>query len=931
MQILMLKGKEGSALVIAMFVVVLLVSLAIAVMEPVGTAQYTVSETYNWRVASIAADSVAERIKAIMCQDGAEAADGCSPCISATGWVAPKAYGANNFVDQPGVTFPTLDMRDNNGSLVFDSCNEQQSRRPDVIGYGDSQVKYIAYSIDDANGSATSYVSAEYEGTVVNLRVSYHRQLGSEEIHPSYLHAVYAANDYTSNFYTYLMEQKSWPSNKALWRNNESAYQKTGVPASIRIMKDKTIGYLGYAFPSDAVPVQGKPFQLYAYVKNVPNGANITASIRDVTNYVNDCLGPYNNVNEYYARFGKTTTINDFSTQTQGNVLGTINFTGHNNPIGEWICVDMDPQFIADHRGSTGYISFQCETTNMDAAEPHVQFSPPPDGRLLLCSPYNSYGKSDGSDVNGKITSTSYAYKAGTDEGGYGGSDICVFPEKTQGYVAFKVAGGLDFAGTRHAMLSYCEQTATADYSQVSIRDISNYAGNKNEISNAALKDCPKIASTFLTQKSGDGNQWFSYENDYIKNYAGNTLYITFCYEKSYHTTYYESDPKKVKDNTTPVIISNDTLKGDGGGGYLTYVQQAKLTDTITGDIFIDGAANIKDGIVNGTTKATGVVTGNASSESDKLKSGYCNIDAPDLSKTGAWYKGLKLNTDGSSTSENVITDSTDGHKDETIAGFIKNARGFTTAGYQDEMTRRYNLVPDGTTVYMFDTTNPIRNRSTGNQAMITVPAEYNNKAIYVHGDLWMDVLAPRVVDFSDSSAQPKAVNLTFIVEGNVYMPDSINLGKYQTHPDYTWRTDTVKYLEDPGIISVIAIKDVAREANDPKKRSTGNISYGDPSSQGKLDPISAFLYAENDFKWNAEATTSGNFNILGNMTAGGRVDFTNRCPNGEYWKFMPITLSVNPKIFDPDIKGKLPMLPDDNSNTIIPGSPFSSAGRMYL
>jgi hypothetical protein len=94
------------------------------------------------------------------------------------------------------------------------------------------------------------------------------------------------------------------------------------------------------------------------------------------------------------------------------------------------------------------------------------------------------------------------------------------------------------------------------------------------------------------------------------------------------------------------------------------------------------------------------------------------------------------------------------------------------------------------------------------------------------------------------------------------------------------------------------------------------------------IDPIKAFLYAENDFKWFQDAQGAGDFDILGNMTAGGLIDLTDR-EEGE--SFVPITVNFDPAILDPAVRENLPMLPPGNEDEIIPGSPYKPGAYQII
>jgi hypothetical protein len=94
------------------------------------------------------------------------------------------------------------------------------------------------------------------------------------------------------------------------------------------------------------------------------------------------------------------------------------------------------------------------------------------------------------------------------------------------------------------------------------------------------------------------------------------------------------------------------------------------------------------------------------------------------------------------------------------------------------------------------------------------------------------------------------------------------------------------------------------------------------------LDPVKAFLYAENNFKWYQKARNAGDFDIIGNMTAGELVDLTGRKEGND---FVPIHVDFNPAILDSEIREKLPCLPKPNRVEVIPGTPYEQCSFQYL
>ncbi len=393
----------------------------------------------------------------------------------------------------------------------------------------------------------------------------------------------------------------------------------------------------------------------------------------------------------------------------------------------------------------------------------------------------------------------------------------------------------------------------------------------------------------------------FPLDAEIFNQHKGDNLYVAFSVESVEGSNGNNNGGNnselhlKVKDGTPPM---------------LTYAVDAGQ-DEVQGDIFINGNADVSEGFVDGTTKATGEVTGDGTgdevSESD-------NIPAPDLAKDGEWYQKLALSDDGTASSNPVVvTDSSDGSVDGKIAGIICpfDQTGENQPYMDDDAT--------SDTVYVIDSNFGVEARGPGrhtsgdptydsgtDSVIVTVPDEYNNKAVFVPGDFWFDILDPTFIDLRTASGKP--ARLTFIVEGNVYLTDGVNRG---VHPDSV----------DGGAISVISLKN--RDGNG------GNIYYGDPSAgAGRIDPIKAYLYAENNFGWYPKAENAGDFDLIGNMTAGNQIDFSKR---GDGGNFVPVNIEFDPSILDPEVRDSLPMLPPPNTNEIIPGSPYKVGSYQVL
>ena len=701
-----INSRRGSILIIALITVAFLGALAVAVMNPVSTSQDITDVMYNLKHATFAANSAAERARYIMSQDGAVAEDGTSQCvldaISAGKWT-PVSFEDNGNKDENGITFPAIDMLDGAGSPLFDISTPDPDFPPIPYSSTDNEIAYIIYTTEDGTGNAVSYVSARCNGVVRNIRVQYRRELARDFPHPSYLHAIYAANEDGSPGYKFLLDTQTGTKTDDIWDwkywNEISANSNLSTNGCINLKEDDTTrGHLGFNIP-DKTLKEGEVPVLYLYLQNIPAKKDVKVNIHELS-------GPL---------------PNDFSdTGSFGSTIGAKDIDG--------------------------------DTKNQ--------------------------------------------------------------------YIPFQI----------------------------------------------------------------DRDTWNAHKGD--------VLYVSMSYDRLEPEGPSSAVHFKCKDNQPPV---------------LHYVTEEEVTgtDEVAGDIFINGDVDISDADVAGDTKGTGNVDGDGNGEE---QSGADPIPPPDLSKGGEWYKSLGLNSSGtSSTNPDVVTDASDGSTDNRIAGIIcpHTQTGESQDYMDDDATSSVTYVIDsnfGQQAGPSDTTYD----SGTDSVIVTVPDEFNNKAVYIPGDFWCDILDPTFIDFRSSSGKP--VTLTFIVEGNIYLTDGVNRKR---HPDSA----------ELGAISFISLK------ND--SGTGGNIYYGDPSTGGgRLDPVKAYLYAENDFKWFQKAMNAGDFDIIGNMTSGDEVDFSDRKTGTD---FVPINVQFDPAILDPEVRKGLPCLPRASTTDIIPGTPYSQCSFTYL
>ncbi len=121
-----------------------------------------------------------------------------------------------------------------------------------------------------------------------------------------------------------------------------------------------------------------------------------------------------------------------------------------------------------------------------------------------------------------------------------------------------------------------------------------------------------------------------------------------------------------------------------------------------------------------------------------------------------------------------------------------------------------------------------------------------NHKVFFIEGNLWLH--NKKSFSFEFSHGEPNGVQVTFVVQGNIYLSDNL-------------------FYEEPAKDGVAFIA-----MRDPARPDSGNIYLGDPVF-GTLKRMYAYLYAENDFyDFNLDETGSTTVELFGNMTAGDQI-----------------------------------------------------------
>lgn len=175
-----METRRGSILIIALITVTFLGALAVAVMNPVTASREITDVMYSRKMAQLVAESAAERVKAIMCQDtGPTWEDGTSQCvkdaISNNEW-DPTLPSENGDVDEALITFPTVDSVGSGNLPRFDT-SVTDANYPHFPSPAGNDIRYLVYTSTETDeyGHAQSYVSAMCNGQVVNMKVTYRK------------------------------------------------------------------------------------------------------------------------------------------------------------------------------------------------------------------------------------------------------------------------------------------------------------------------------------------------------------------------------------------------------------------------------------------------------------------------------------------------------------------------------------------------------------------------------------------------------------------------------------------------------------------------------------------------------------------------------------------------------------------------------------
>ncbi len=284
---------------------------------------------------------------------------------------------------------------------------------------------------------------------------------------------------------------------------------------------------------------------------------------------------------------------------------------------------------------------------------------------------------------------------------------------------------------------------------------------------------------------------------------------------------------------------SGDPLYDMGFGGNGTQ------GDAITGNIYSGGNITVSgSATVNGDAKAVGTVTGMPGiSGSEPIP----DIPAMNYETNNDFDVAKLFAGGGASYSSNALGGSAWQMPESSPAHIFRlnpsdrTANTSTTVKNDFFLEDPYESVNTSSTVTAANGTHLTLSGMDGN------PGPDGNKKVYfIDGNLW--VHNPKIYSFTMWNSKPEAVQVTFVVKGNVYFSDNI-------------------LYHDPKNdgVAFIAMKDI-------KVADSGNIYFGDPTF-GTLEQMDSFMYAENNFlDNNLSATGSAKVTVNGNMTAGNQV-----------------------------------------------------------
>ncbi len=297
--------------------------------------------------------------------------------------------------------------------------------------------------------------------------------------------------------------------------------------------------------------------------------------------------------------------------------------------------------------------------------------------------------------------------------------------------------------------------------------------------------------------------------------------------------------------NTSGDPLYDMTLSGDGAQG-----------DQVVGDVYSGGGVAVSgSATVTGTIRAQDAITG-ASGESGVWQPvpDIAAMDYPNMAdfKIAELFRGASYRSDDAGGRAWQVPESNPAHIFRRNPSDRASDIGSTLKDdyFLEDPYEPVNLDSnmDGSNAY------PISLSGISGEPGVNG----NNKVYFIDGNLW--VHNKKTFSFKFEHEEANGVQITFVAKGNIYFSDNI-------------------FYDDPSTDGVAFIA-----MNDGAVADSGNIYFGDPVF-GTLEQMSAFMYAENDFKdTNLDASGSATVTVHGNMTAGDQV-VINRDFNGEHSK----------------------------------------------
>ena len=387
-----------------------------------------------------------------------------------------------------------------------------------------------------------------------------------------------------------------------------------------------------------------------------------------------------------------------------------------------------------------------------------------------------------------------------------------------------------------------------------------------------------------------------------------------YCNVCDYHTTSY---------------WSMRSHRRSTGHGY-TYVSGGDNGDVVDGDAYVNGDINVLDGAtIAGDVRATGNINietaehvdGDATTVAedasipppDFVEMDYENI--PGIIKVGDEFdrpdqilQVPKSRIDGAEDDNIKSTGVTTLDPDNPCHIFAKDS--FTDEAYGTEDTTALN--------YQFG---DWATHNGGDGEDMVIKENGNGKTYFIEGNLWIDPLwyGPELRRDGSEASASDGVQMTIVVEGNIYIGDEIGLAN----------------MEKSGIALIAITKrdengvdvNLNDDPSDDLVENSGNIMFGDLNRQARSPTINAMLFAEKNFE--DRQSRDGNpieFTLNGLMAAGGSVVLD----RGEGDDHVKMSVSHDQRILDGDLS--LPNLPQGGGGEeTVPVGPWVPVVRWHV